>query len=83
MSKSDRERQVPYDLYAESKTNKQKNKKTELMDTENRLMVARGGGWVKWVKGVTRYKLPVIRSISPGAVTHSMVARVNKSVLHT
>lgn len=39
----------------------QKKKKKELIDTENRLVVARGGGWVKWVKGVKRYKLPVLR----------------------
>ena len=27
---------------------------------ENRLVVTRGEGWAEWVKGVKRYKLPVI-----------------------
>ena len=43
--------------------NKTKQQKNKLIDTENRLMVARGnrfGGWAKWVRGVKRYKLPVI-----------------------
>ena len=38
--------------------------KTKLIDTENRLMVARGrgvGARAKWVKGVKRYKLPIIK----------------------
>lgn len=38
---------------------------TELIHTDNRLMVARGGGggagWKKWLKRVKRYKLPVIK----------------------
>ena len=32
-----------------------------LIDTENRLVVARGGEWVKWVNGVKRYKLLINR----------------------
>ena len=39
-------------------------KKKELIDTENRLMVIRSGDgdwWVRWVKGVKRCKLAVIR----------------------
>ena len=39
-------------------------KNTELIETANRLVVARGGreagGWEKWVKVVKRYKLTVI-----------------------
>ena len=36
--------------------------KVKLIDTENRLVVARGGGLqMKWVKVVKRYKLPVIK----------------------
>ena len=54
-----------------------KKQKTELIDTEDRLVVAigRGGGgeWAKWVKGVKRYKLPLIRYISRGDVMYSMV----------
>lgn len=40
---------------------KTKQNKTKLI--ENRLAVARGGGWrwEKWVKGVKRHKLPDIR----------------------
>ena len=43
-------------------------KETKLIDTENRLVVARGEGWVwvKWKKVVKRYKLPVLREICPG-----------------
>ena len=51
-----------YDLtYMGNQRNKQQTAK--LIDTENRLVVAIGGGegWVKWVKGVKRYKLPVTR----------------------
>lgn len=47
------------------------------MDTENRLVVVRGGKWdYRWemrVKVVRRYKPPVI---SPGDVRHSMVSLV-------
>ena len=41
---------------------KRKNKINKLIDTEDRLVVARSEGWewVKWVKGVKRYKFPVI-----------------------
>lgn len=40
-----------------------KSKKTKLIDTENRMVVARGGGvgWAKWAKGIKRYKLPLIK----------------------
>ena len=42
-----------------------KFKKTELIDTENKLEIARarGGerGWAEWVKGVKRYKFPVTK----------------------
>ena len=37
------------------------NKKTELMDIENRLVVASGREWAKLVKRVKRYKSPVIK----------------------
>ena len=65
----------------ESKTkNKPKNK---LLDTENRLVVARdsGRGWgvSKWVKGVKRYKIPVI---SPRGIMYSIVTIVNNTVLY-
>ena len=46
---------------------KAKPNNTELTDTENILVVARGGGgagkdWLTWVKGVIRYKLLQIHS---------------------
>ena len=66
--KSDRKK-IPYDLtYMWNLKNK--NEKTELVDTENRLVVSRGGGggwhWggevqAKWVKVLKRYNLPVIK----------------------
>ena len=45
-------------------------------------MVARGRGWrvSKMGKGVTRYKLPVIKQVSLGDVTYSMVTTVNNTV---
>ena len=39
------------------------------------------GGWAKWVKGVKRYKLSVIKYIVMG-VTYSMVTIVDNTVLH-
>lgn len=45
----------------------------------------RGRGWrvgsVKWVKGVRRYKLPVIKKISPRNVMHSMATTADNTVL--
>ena len=60
-------------------------KPPDFADTENSLIVARGGGrrWAKWVKGVKRYKLPVIKQVSPGDVMYSMATIVHKTVLHT
>lgn len=34
---------------------------TSLIDTKNRMIVARGWGWAQWVKGVKKYKLPVTK----------------------
>ena len=48
-------------------------------------MVVRGGELrtkAKWVKGVKRYKLPVIEYISPGDVMCSVVTLVNNTVSH-
>ena len=61
-NKSDEEEQIPYDFtYMWNLKNKTKQNKNKLIDTENRLVVARGGeGWAKWVKAVKRYKFPVI-----------------------
>lgn len=57
-------------------------KQWENSQLQKRLAVARGGrlrGCAKWVK---MYELPVIKEISPGEVTYSMVTIVNKTVLH-
>ena len=56
------ERQIPYELTY--MWNLKTNNKNELTDTENKLVVTRGAGggeWVKWVKGVKRYKFPGIK----------------------
>lgn len=37
--------------------------KMELIDPENRLVVARGWGWARWVQGVKMYKLQL--QVSP------------------
>lgn len=41
-------------------------------------------GWVgmKLVKAVRRYKLPVVKEISPGHVMYSLVIIVNNTLLH-
>ena len=43
-----------------SKQNKLKNKTKTDLNVENNLVVARGG-WLKWGKGIKRYKIPVIK----------------------
>ena len=58
-NKSDRERQMPYDLtymwnWKNKETNHQVHKEREQMSGWQRWE------WMKWVKGVKRYKLPVI-----------------------
>lgn len=65
--------------YVESNQN---NKKIKVINAESRLVIARGRGWVeswvKWVKGVKRYKLLVI---GHGNVMYSMRALANDTVL--
>lgn len=48
-------------------------KQNEVRDTENRLVVARGGVWRdgRWVKEAKRYKNPVRKSASQENVTSS------------
>lgn len=43
------------------------NPRTELLDIENRFVVARGmdGGWVKWVEGGQRYTFSIIQINKP------------------
>ena len=38
--------------------------------------------WTKYVKGVKKYKLPVIKYISQGGVTYNMVPIVDNTVLY-
>ena len=51
-----------WNLKQKQKQTKKKDKTTKIITTENKLVVARDGnrGWMKWVKGVKRYKLRVI-----------------------
>lgn len=48
---------------------------------ENRLVVARGGEWTKWVKVVKRHSLPVITNVRPEDVMYNMVTTVNNAVV--
>ena len=82
-NKLDRERNNPWSqLYVKSKT--KPKKKIKLIDTENRLVVARkgegemGNGLNRW-RGAKGYKLPVIKCY--GDVIYSMVTIVN-IILH-
>ena len=43
---------------------------------------AGGGGRTKWVKGVTKYRLPIIKPITHEDVIYSMLTTVNNTVLH-
>ena len=69
LSKKVRERQILLwsHLYIESKSKKKKKKKayyqrkTKVIDRENRLVVARGGKRAKWAKKVKMYQLPIIK----------------------
>ena len=60
-NKSDTERQILYDLtYSWTLEAKMKTQKFKLIDTENRLGVARGGvwgGWDQWSSKGTNFKL--------------------------
>ena len=81
-----REREISYGLTymwnLKTKT-KPKQYKIELIDTENRLVVARGGeGWAKQVKGIKRYKPSIIKEISHGDVMYSMMIIVSNIILH-
>lgn len=52
---------------------------------KNRMVVARGKGpegWVKWIKGVWRYRLPIVKWTGHGDVVCSMVTTMNDIVVH-
>lgn len=50
------------------------SKQIELIETENRTVVTRSGGWGKWLKVL---EPPALRQISHGDVTDSMITIVN------
>ena len=58
----------------------EESKKTELTETENRLVVARGGSGGGMRKMVKRYKLVVIRGTTPEDVMYSVMTIVNNTV---
>ena len=64
--------------------NKQTNKQNLKSQIQNRLVVARnkGLGWAERMKVVKRYKLPIIKEISPGDVTCIMMTIINSTILH-
>ena len=67
-SKSYRKRQILYNsIYIWNLKNKTKPNRHQLIDTENKLMVARWEG-NRGVKGITMYKLPVIKLVGWDAI---------------
>ena len=60
--KSDRERQIPYDIvYMWNLKSKNDTKRNRLTDLENELMVTRGDGWgggIDWEFWIDMYTLP-------------------------
>ena len=81
-NKSKREKQVPYELIYKWNLNKQKSQPHRY--TENRLVVARVGlgGYATWTMVVKRYKVPVVREISPRGGMCIMVTVISKTVWH-
>lgn len=60
---------------------KEKKNKNKLIDSENRLAVARGRvGVGEMGEGVKRYRLPLIKEISPSDVLSSLMTIVNNTV---
>ena len=55
------------------------NSKTQRTDWQL-LEAEDGGGWVKWVKGVNRYKCPARKQLSPEAVMYSIVNIVTNTI---
>lgn len=57
--------------------------KSQLIDTENRLVVARGGGWEVGEIGEGSQKIQTSSyKVSPGDITRIVVPTVNKTVLY-
>ena len=66
---------------------KKKKKKRKPIDTENRLMLAKGevcvcGRCAKRVKEIKSYKLPIIISVSHKGVNYSMETIINNTILY-
>lgn len=72
-------------MQPKNKTNEQTTQNRDrLIDTENKLMGARGeegGRWAKWVKGSGRDRLPVMERINHGNKSHSIGSIVHDIVI--
>ena len=81
-SKSERERQIPYDItYLKSNTRGKwthLQKRNKLMDMENRLVVALGEGWgsgMDWEFAVSRCKLLHLEQVSIPHLPNPIICR--------
>lgn len=59
----------------------QTREQTEMVNTKNRLLVARGAVWAAWVMGVRRHEPPVVRLISPGHAMCSTATTVTTTTV--
>ena len=76
-NKSDKERQIPYDLtYMESK-------KAKLVKTESRMVIIRIWGVGELGDIGQSYKLSISRWISCGDLVQRIVTTVNRTILYT
>ena len=62
MNRSDRERKIPHDFnYMWNLKRKTKHNADSYRTQIGELLEQRGGEGDKWVKGIKRYKLPVVK----------------------
>lgn len=59
------------------------SKKAKSVETERRVVVARGWRWGEWVMVAKGYKLPVLRLIGSGDLMYSLLTTVPNTVLYT
>ena len=79
---SQRERQIQFNLtYMWNLKKKEKTNKPLSHRSDYWLPEAGSMGWEKWVMGIKRSKLPVIKEVSHGDIMYSMVTIVT-TVLH-
>ena len=86
--KSDRKRQIPYDLtfmwILKTKINNQRSKQTnETHRKADQTVVTRGRGWRNWIKVVSRDKHAVIKQLRTGDVKFNMMTTVNTAVWYS